>query len=292
MSPVNPAVGRIPNPPLPIQPLVVPQSQVEDHTPQRQISAVSQLSAVPPATVPLTDEPGLRVLSVDGGNVVSGAVVPQTPSPQITPERQKTPESHVHENKAAPVESLIHSVGRRSPPSSPPSQVAERVAPLEPERPVVSLNTHDVPPQRTIPTAPVQQSEAGLGSSVPRDAIISPHEGSREAIITPPSPIDDDGTYKLSPPPVPTDGESSSANGVLGRQATIRQTSAEQFEEHKRKMLLAAQEEKIPVFPDEVIEEVPEPREEDRPQMSATSYPGQEWNPYGDPFAYDEEDGQ
>jgi len=258
-------VGRLPNPPLPTQPLVVPQNRVGDVTPQRQISAVSQLSTVPPNVIPPTDEPGLRVLSVDGGNVVSSAVVPPTPSPQVTPERQKTPENYAHEHTAAPVEPPINNGTRASQPGSPPQNVAKPAATQEPERPWADAD--------------------------PRDAIVSPHEGGREAIITPPSPIDDDGTYKLSPPPAaPADGEGSAANGLLNRQATIRQTSAEQFEEHKRKMLLAAQEEKIPVFPEEpAAEEAAEKKAEEAPQMSATSYPGQEWNPYGE-FAYDEDE--
>ena len=270
MSPVNPAVSRLANPPLPTQPLFVQPSKGNDVTPQRQISAVSQLSAIPPTDVPQTNEPGLRVLSVGDGNVVSGAVVPPTPSPQITPERQTTPENHVQENKAAPVESLINRVAHQSQSSPPPQNTqAIRSPPMEQPKPV----------------APVEAQ---------REAITSPHESHREgdAIITPPSPIDDDGTYKLSPPPVPADGNgegSSDPNGLLARQATIRQTSAEQFEEHKRKMLLAAQEEKIPVFPDEPkLEDVPERRDEDAVQMSATSYPGQEWNPYE--FGYEDDE--
>ncbi|TLD22254.1 hypothetical protein PspLS_08030 [Pyricularia sp. CBS 133598] len=74
------------------------------------------------------------------------------------------------------------------------------------------------------------------------------------------------------------------SNGELGRKPTIRATSAEQYEEAKRKMLLRDLEEKIPVF----IQEDPPPikKEEEAtvPKMSATSYPGQEWNPYGDGF--------
>jgi hypothetical protein len=59
------------------------------------------------------------------------------------------------------------------------------------------------------------------------------------------------------------------------------------FEEARRKMMLREQEEKIPVFPTEpdmsagAAEEAARRRhEEEHPQMSATSYPGQEWNPY------------
>jgi hypothetical protein len=69
------------------------------------------------------------------------------------------------------------------------------------------------------------------------------------------------------------------------------QTSAEYFEELKRKQLLREQEEKIPVNPEEpdmaasslAAARTRKDDENEMPQMSATSYPGQEWNPYGDP---------
>lgn len=54
------------------------------------------------------------------------------------------------------------------------------------------------------------------------------------------------------------------------------------FEEAKRHKLLREQEEKIPVFdpePDLVVMTNTK-KDEELPQMSATSYPGQEWNPY------------
>jgi len=51
------------------------------------------------------------------------------------------------------------------------------------------------------------------------------------------------------------------------------------FEEAKRQHLLREQEEKIPVFEPQP-DLVPARKEDELPQMSATSYPGQEWNPY------------
>jgi hypothetical protein len=49
---------------------------------------------------------------------------------------------------------------------------------------------------------------------------------------------------------------------------------------HQRRVRLAAQEEKIWLDPED------DPNYQ--PQMSATSYPGQEWNPYGDPDFFEE----
>jgi hypothetical protein len=63
------------------------------------------------------------------------------------------------------------------------------------------------------------------------------------------------------------------------------------YEEARRKAMLRDMEEKIPVFPTEPdiegqarAEAEAKKKREDRPQMSATSYPGQEWNPYGGGF--------
>jgi hypothetical protein len=71
---------------------------------------------------------------------------------------------------------------------------------------------------------------------------------------------------------------------------------ADIFEEAKRKAMIRDMEEKIPVFPTEPdvnAQELAEmaakkKAEEERPQMSATSYPGQEWNPYGEGWDDDE----
>lgn len=53
-------------------------------------------------------------------------------------------------------------------------------------------------------------------------------------------------------------------------------------------MLIREQEEKIPVFPEEpdmnlaAIAAAKKKEQEEQPVMTATSYPGQEWHPYGD----------
>lgn len=66
------------------------------------------------------------------------------------------------------------------------------------------------------------------------------------------------------------------------------QSSAEIFEEHKRKQLLRDMEEKIAIFPTEPQALEPKKKDDDAPMMSATSYPGQEWNPYGDGWVEDD----
>ena len=114
---------------------------------------------------------------------------------------------------------------------------------------------------------------------------------------TPPSPIDDDGPAGANGHHLqPSSAEQSNGNGNVNRQATIRQTSAEQYQEAKRKMLMKDLEGLIPVVTPEDAEggaagPAGARREdaEEMPHMSATSYPGQEWNPYGE-FGYDDDE--
>lgn len=82
-----------------------------------------------------------------------------------------------------------------------------------------------------------------------------------------------------------------SNGGVPAAPTTVNgkpvQSSQEIFEEHKRKQLLRDMEEKIAVMPTEMEPEFSNNRrrnDDSMPVMSATSYPGQEWNPYGDGF--------
>lgn len=77
-------------------------------------------------------------------------------------------------------------------------------------------------------------------------------------------------------------------NGNLDAQDTPPKTASmdrELFEQAKRQKMLREQEEKIPVFiqePETATNPALKKDEEEIPQMSATSYPGQEWNPYGE----------
>lgn len=68
------------------------------------------------------------------------------------------------------------------------------------------------------------------------------------------------------------------------------QSSQDIFEEHKRKQLVRDMEEKIALMPEpEMLEPLKKKKDEDAPVMSATSYPGQEWNPYGVEYMDDDE---
>lgn len=100
-------------------------------------------------------------------------------------------------------------------------------------------------------------------------------------------------------PPSPTESElkpdEAKGNEASddGKTTTINgkpvQSSQEIFDEHKRKQLVRDMEEKIAVMPEPEMLEPPKKKTDDVPMMSATSYPGQEWNPYGDGFEEDDE---
>lgn len=210
------------------------------------------------------------------------------------------------------------------PPASPVDRVAApAMAPLvlesvveEPAEPAAPAPATTSPKaeQPVSPTVVVVPATASLAAA----DITSPiaRTGSAEPDvnnITPPSPVDDmDFTEygfpsgKLSATgglslPYGANGVSSgaSSDGVNGtgsgeeggdavsRQKTIRQTSAQQFEDYKRRQMLKDLEEKIPVFVPEPDEELAaqKQKQQEEPAMSATSYPGQEWNPYEE-FAY------
>ncbi|KAI6409068.1 hypothetical protein MCOR20_005159 [Pyricularia oryzae] len=141
------------------------------------------------------------------------------------------------------------------------------------------------PPSQSSNAAPAAAAATAAAAVGPSVAVIHSHSPE------PPSPTDEEirkvggtTTGHLTVDGGSEENGAGGSNGELGRKPTIRATSAEQYEEAKRKMLLRDLEEKIPVF----IQDDPPPikKEEEAtvPKMSATSYPGQEWNPYGDGF--------
>lgn len=197
---------------------------------------------------------------------------------------------------------------------SPVSLISEPISQVAPE------NSLEDSAAVTMPTAhkdspvaldfAVISSTAGATSPI---AQLGPMEPNIDD-ITPPSPIDDSDFTEYGFPvggklsatgglPLPyvsnggplgesqAKGNVLSENSTVTRQKTIRQTPAQEYEDYKRRQMLKDLEEKIPVL-------IPEPdqnlaaqkqKENEEPAMSATSYPGQEWNPYGE-FYYEDDD--
>lgn len=144
------------------------------------------------------------------------------------------------------------------------------------------------------PTSAVSSSSPATAPSPSPSAGVVSRSKSPLLDDEPPSPTASELGEKKGSPSTDDDVDDSNGapaeNGDGGKgTATINgkpvQSSQEIFEEHKRKQLLRDMEEKIAIMPTEME---PEPinrrRNDDLPIMSATSYPGQEWNPYGDGF--------
>jgi hypothetical protein len=181
-------------------------------------------------------------------------------------------------------------------------------------------NIYDATPKTE--TIPIQQPTQEHIMSPPIDEPAEPktsgmsHEvlehRENQPVVSPPSPqnlvINTHNSPSPSPPPLAqpapihqvVTAEPGTTNGAAHPPARstppASNNPADVFEEAKRKATLRDMEEKIPVFPTEpdmnaqALAELAARKmaEEERPQMSATSYPGQEWNPYGDGFEYEE----
>ncbi|KAM7205708.1 hypothetical protein V8F33_001034 [Rhypophila sp. PSN 637] len=273
-SPVNPAAVGMPNPPLPLGAHRVPYPQGHGQfqnnaglVPQRQVSAVSQISMQPESHQPNhTISPMSHTLSGQQSHNTS-------PSPQNMPDRTVSPEPQPANQSLAP------------PPVTTPRS----------SRQVEDDNIYDATPRQSFmpqnraqaqqppPPVPIQSSPIIKREQPPVQPVSEP-----SSPTPPPAKLADssepngNGSSTNEPPAVP-----SPPTHINGKPIT---SSADIFNEEKRKMLIREQEEKIPVFPTEpdidmaaMAAAAKKKKEaEEMPQMSATSYPGQEWNPYGD----------
>ncbi|KAH6628724.1 hypothetical protein F5144DRAFT_594662 [Chaetomium tenue] len=222
-----------------------------------------------------------------------------SPVNQLTTPTQRVAEDNLYD--ATPRQSQFPA-GQQEPPQSPPPQ-----SPL-PQRPQ---------PQQQPP--PVEPKSAGLSREVarpPNNLPLSPSD-----TPSPPPPTitfdaapdndDDDGLddfddsdmespiiadasiatvhQQASPSTSPTATAAAAAaqNGGAAAKDNVAiferaKKKAEEEREAERRLMM---EEKIPVFSEgETDPNNAKNETEARPQMSATSYPGQEWNPYGDGF--------
>ncbi|KAK4177544.1 hypothetical protein QBC36DRAFT_326724 [Triangularia setosa] len=94
------------------------------------------------------------------------------------------------------------------------------------------------------------------------------------------SPIIASATVATLKPSSPSN--KTTQNGAVAREnIAIFERAKKKAEEERIAQDRMVMEEKIPVFDDEMMN-AGKKKEEERVQMSATSYPGQEWNPYGE----------
>ncbi|EON97040.1 hypothetical protein UCRPA7_7441 [Phaeoacremonium minimum UCRPA7] len=279
-SPVNTAAGNLPNPPLPQNFAVITQEpehgavdQNAGLTVQRQVSAVSQVSSLHPSPPQQQEHTIANVIS-GGINTLPSQSSPHasSPSPQITPDRNVSPE-----------------------PPAPQSPVNLNVN-IQAANNVQEENIYDATPRNSVPPPSRQQQPADVVIESPSAEPASKfagrpqdHADTRSTISARSDERPKDLVIETAPPV-----SENTANGHHDRPERPAngngkpvQSSADIFEEMKRKQLLREQEEKIPVNPTEpdmhaaLAAAAKKKDEDDVPQMSATSYPGQEWNPYG-----------
>lgn len=205
---------------------------------------------------------------------------PVQPQAQHTVEHVIVPEPTIQEHSREPeVKFSGPPPNNRSPESKPTFKV---------EPPSQHTYVVDAPPvtgepatPSTIPAPDSAPPSSTLSSSGPVATSKSPSHSEEE----PPSPTESElgRKDKAGVETVETgEDDKAMANGKPV------QSSAEIFEEHKRKQLLRDMEEKIAIFPTEPQALEPKKKDDDAPMMSATSYPGQEWNPYGDGWVEDD----
>ena len=158
-------------------------------------------------------------------------------------------------------------------------------------------------PNTIIISAPVEPKSAGLSHEVtrPRPSLTTPEPVAHASDLDDldfdsdmESPIIQDAAIatmqQASPSTSPTRGGSTAQNGGAAAKdnVAIFERAKRKAEEEREAEMRLMMEEKIPVFDDQQGGEggngLGGRREEERPQMSATSYPGQEWNPYGEGF--------
>lgn len=143
----------------------------------------------------------------------------------------------------------------------------------------ISQVSHD---SRMQPNAETGHS---TGSDISPERRISANSPPVPTVVVPSHTSDSTGSGKSSPPQAAaTHLTADLTGGSKGDVSDMsRSSSANKAGEHtveledteearKRTMRIASQEEKIAFDPNE-----------NAPQMTATSYPGQEWNPYGEP---------
>lgn len=266
------------NKPLPVPRLEDPEPRPSD------VSQVSKMSNTPPAQPPTTEasktvaalEQAARATDIDQPDhslEVSQETVLKQPShnrnisqASLGPEDALGPRKLRVDTQAARRGSaetnLYDATPRKVPGGTPSSGVHSPRSPLA-SNGVRSVKSPVSPRQVVVPTredtdgsVPTQTTEPSTPQTEPPTQLTEPPTQTTD-VTTQSTEPSSQGTKTPEQPPV-----------VSKQQEIIR------------KMRLEAQEEKILVPGQEGLPGADEP-DTDEPKMSATSYPGQEWNPYG-----------
>ncbi|KAG6367040.1 hypothetical protein INS49_001222 [Diaporthe citri] len=274
------------------------QQQAANVSPERIVISPEPVYERPPVT--LTDNPPKTESPATTASAEQEDIYGATPrqSRHVSPVLAKE-----HQQQQQQQNVMVHSIDRSSaqePSGEPEAKFAGPLPNRSPETKPAAKNEPspaqqsfvvDVPPVIIEPATAITPSAPSPGPRVSTSKSMSP-EG-----VEPPSPTDSElGKKRESDSSGNTKEGDDGINGGAANGASSSkpvQTSQEIFEEHKRKQLVRDMEEKIalnPTEPDSMLMLGPggKKKGEDAPLMSATSYPGQEWNPYGDAWIDDD----
>lgn len=317
---MNPAASGVPYPPLPLglAPASLGQDANTNMVHQPVAAAISREPSVLAASSPSVQHaPSPVPGALSGASLSPAGHSPSiSPSPRITPEREEegaiSPEPRVQ--VLPPADDVVsHQPQQTEQPSSrtaagvstPPQNMSISVS-LANQHVAGEENIYDATP-RSMVSAPQQQLHDGAAVATAEE-----HEPAEPKAAGPSHEVMEHRVAETAPAPAPipapvaqqvfvvadpSSAEAAASAAPNGEDPTTTTTAAaskpvDMFEEARRKMLLfggGEQEEKIPVFPTEpdmsdaaAAAEAARrrQREDEMPQMSATSYPGQEWNPY------------
>ena len=285
----------------PFQPYAPGQVQVPSVPPSRQPSVVSSHLQ---GTVSSSGSPAVQGPSVVPGQFASPQTMsPASQSPAVSAPQPAPPASQVQGSTGPqPGENQTHTGGTQRPAGiptlvSPDSNAAQSPA-TEPSKTVAALEqavgraSHSrgvsqaslkpVDAKRlTVDTdaATYKSDETNLYDATPRLGAAQTDGTNSASQNTPQSPPP---TQPTEPPTQSTEPSTSQSTEPTTQGTQQEQKPAESTQrEMIRRMRLEAQDEKILVPGQEGLPGSDEQPNDDQPKMSATSYPGQEWNPYG-----------
>lgn len=275
------------------------QHQAANVSPERIVISPEPAYERPPVT--LTDDPPKTSSPATSASTEQEDIYGATPrqSRHVSPVQPKDYQQQQQQQQQNVAGHIIDRSPAQEPSGEPESKFAGPLPNRSPEtKPAAKYEQSpaqqgfvvDVPPVIVEPATATTPSAPSPGPRLSTSKSLSPEE------VEPPSPTDSElGKKRTSDSSGNTkQGEDAiNGGGANGpRSSKPVQTSQEIFEEHKRKQLVRDMEEKIALNPTEPDDMMLGPggkkKGEDAPLMSATSYPGQEWNPYGDAWIDDD----
>jgi hypothetical protein len=239
-----------------------PQQQQEQVQQQYTVVADRQPSPPPQRGVTLTDTPAATV-------IINGPTEPKSAGPAHELTRPQPLNTTTISDSPSPP--LIH---------APPITISSSPSPPLIHRPPPTTITSPNPDHHS--DVDDLDFDSDMESPIIQDASIatlqqaSPTNNNTNSVTTTPTGTTTTTATGTGTAPAQNGGAAAKDNVAIFERAKKK---AEEQREAEMRLIL---EEKIPVFDEDQLLGAKKRSEEERVQMSATSYPGQEWNPYGD----------